>query len=285
MGRLGNQLFQISATIAAAIPAGLKPVFPESHFAKWFDIDTQPEEWFQSGRWTVVAPKSFLYDPSVAPRAAQGGITLEGWFQSDKYFADCEDLIRRTILTQRVLDLRASVARQHAVTQDEITCAVHLRRGDYLKYADRFTQLSIDDYYIPAMAWMKANKAVERFVIVSDDLIWCRKQFRGDQFIFSRNTGTLRDRLIASGRHRTIANKLSPRWSRAVDEHETVGAIRDLLLMSACRHHIIANSSFSWWSSWLSEPSDRTVIAPRVWVEPAMELDTRDIYRDDMLQL
>lgn len=64
-------------------------------------------------------------------------------------------------------------------------------------------------------------------------------------------------------------------------------AAEDLMLMAACRHHIMANSSFSWWGAWLDRSPKKTVIAPRLWFSRAYlrKADTLDLYDPDWITL
>ena len=176
------------------------------------------------------------------------------------------------------------VARRHGIADGNDCCAVHVRRGDYVKFSDLYCQLSPDRYYRPAIDMLRKN-GIRRFIVVSDDPPWCRQVLAEAGIEFSRNTGTQIDRVFNSQRHRDHARRISSRWANALTSYASVRVLRDLLLMARCRHHIIANSSFSWWSSWLS-PDDRgMVIAPRQWFTERHAHDTSDLYRPDMTLL
>jgi len=110
--------------------------------------------------------------------------------------------------------------------------SVHVRRGDYTGLSDFHPLLGIE-YYEQAMAQFKGDK----FVFVSDDIEWCKETF-------------------------------GPSHSYA----ETNSMFVDFCLMSRCKGHIIANSSFSWWGAWLG--GGKTVV-PRKWFGPKLE------YRND----
>lgn len=111
-------------------------------------------------------------------------------------------------------------------------CSIHVRRGDYLKYPLIHTNLEIG-YYRKAIEIMK-SKGYEKFIVFSDDIDWCKQNFIGDEYSFSEGRKNY----------------------------------EDLIRMSACRSHIIANSSFSWWGARLGGNPDRTVIAPKQWFGP-----------------
>lgn len=117
---------------------------------------------------------------------------------------------------------------------DENAVSVHVRRGDYL---DDPLLGGICDagYYHRAADYMKQNIDQPRFVFFSDDIPWCRKTF-------------------------PIADAVFVDWNMGME------SFRDMQLMSLCKHHIIANSSFSWWGAWLNTQSDKIVISPSRWI-------------------
>ncbi len=150
---------------------------------------------------------------------------LFGYFQSEKYFAHCADEVRHYFTPHHAISELLEKGFGDLLAGK--TCSVHVRRTDYVDNP-MWTDLSADDYYERAMAQFDSDSA---FVIFSDDIEWCRTRFRG----------------------------------RATYFVEALSAVEDLYLMSRCRGHIIANSSFSWWGAWLDPNPDKKVIAPSRW--------------------
>ncbi|MBI3482318.1 MAG: alpha-1,2-fucosyltransferase, partial [Bacteroidetes bacterium] len=115
--------------------------------------------------------------------------------------------------------------------------AIHVRRGDYVAnpvYQSFFGALPLT-YYQVAVSEMKSKVANPKFFIFSDDVSWCQQNFA----------------FIPDAKF--IAHKAS------------VKASEDLVLMSTCRHQIIANSTYSWWGAWLNTNVGKVVIAPKQW--------------------
>jgi hypothetical protein len=113
--------------------------------------------------------------------------------------------------------------------------SIHVRRGDYLSFPEHHPPLTMD-YYREAMSRFPGA----RFLVFSDDPGWCLLNFRDAGYQVEISTG------------RTAAE--------------------DMALMASCDHHIIANSSFSWWSAWLNRNPSKRVIAPDPktrWFGPA----------------
>lgn len=157
---------------------------------------------------------------------------LFGYFQSPCYFQEMEDPLRaelNALIGGSVAveeDLRQSLMAPEAV-------AVHVRRTDFLKLPA--FQVCDTRYYHEAMCQMRNLVPGARFFIFSDDMEWCRAEFRdADQQVISSGAGT--------------SNPLG-----------------DLHLMSLASHHIIANSSFSWWAAWLGDKLGQQVIMPDRW--------------------
>jgi len=115
-----------------------------------------------------------------------------------------------------------------------------VRRGDYLNNKDHHPVLPISYYQKAIGAFSDAQ-----FVVFSDDISWCKSHFDfSDTLLF-------------------------------IEDNDEV---TDLYLMSLMKHHIIANSSFSWWGAWLCQNPDKVVIAPQLWFGPAaVDHDTKDL--------
>lgn len=110
--------------------------------------------------------------------------------------------------------------------------SLHIRRGDYLTI-NGAPVLPLS-YYQEAI--QKIRERIDRPVFFSDDIRWAESTFRdGGNFVF-------------------------------VDINGADAGQEDLRLMAACKHHIIANSSFSWWGAWLDPSEEKTVIAPKYWM-------------------
>jgi len=162
-------------------------------------------------------------------------VCLEGFWQSEKYFLDIKDLLKndftlRNSLHGKDLQLAEKIRASNAVS-------LHVRRGDYLTnpHAARHHGTCDMDYYARAVQFIREKIPTAQLFIFSDDPKWTETNLRFD--------------LPAT----------------FVSDSDLVGDGRDLTLMSMCRHHIIANSSFSWWGAWLCDNQEKTVIAPARW--------------------
>lgn len=123
------------------------------------------------------------------------------------------------------------------VISNRCTVSIHIRRGDYLKGNNEWLYGGICTiaYYQAAMLQLE-EKLREKpyYFFFSDEPDWVKKYFN-------------------------LPN------SRIIDWNQKEESWQDLCLMAACRHHIIANSSFSWWGAWLGQHEGTLTIAPDVW--------------------
>ena len=154
----------------------------------------------------------------------------EGYWQSERYFEGVAAELRRDLvfpaLSPRNEDFLAGLPRP--------ACAVHVRRGDYLRPENTHLAVCGLDYYRRAIAELAPSSA--SLVVFSDDPAWCREW------------------LVFEGSSLRIVD-----WNRGAESWQ------DLALMAACEHHVIANSSFSWWGAWLGEAAGGRVLAPALW--------------------
>lgn len=220
--------------------------------------------------------QDFHFDPEFL-RVEDG--YFAGCFQSPLYFAGVEEKVRRAFtFPENILDgqERAQAVRQQILEPSgEGTCrapyaacdsaSIHLRFGDYLDNQKLYGGICTDAYYDAAVRYLTERCRGIRFFVFSND------ETRAREWISRRE------------------NPDAFRYASVADEDH--GYI-DLYLMSLCRHHIIANSSFSWWGAYVarqaSAPDDSAItIAPALWVntEDGTGLYKADIYTDDMVRI
>jgi hypothetical protein len=162
-------------------------------------------------------------------------VYIEGYWQTEKYFRDIADEIRREFRPRNPisgLDLRMS-----AEVERSESVSVHVRRGDYVSNARarRTHGTCTEEYYGGAMQEIARATEDPKFFVFSDDISWCRAHLKvGFSLTFVSHNG-----------------------GEAVH--------RDLHLMSRCKHNIIANSSLGWWGAWLNSHSNKMVVAPKRW--------------------
>ncbi len=161
---------------------------------------------------------------------------LSGYWQCEKYFSSAAEVIRQEFSFKDEPDaMNADMLTQ---IRNSKSISVHIRRGDYISNpsANAVHGICELDYYQQAATYL-ANKLNTElsFYVFSDDPEWVKQH------------------LHLSGNTIYVAH------NNAVQNHE------DLRLMSACEHHIIANSTFSWWGAWLNPSSQKIVIAPKQW--------------------
>ena len=199
------------------------------------------------------------FDPGVL---TQQSAYLTGYFQSELYFKDIEDQVRSVFTFQPVIFEKLTAGKKERIFsyRDRIdnSCAVsmHIRRGDYLTTSEVYGGNCTDEYYKRAITLMRGKYQDATFFVFSNDDEWTRawiaENFPGDENF-----------VIVEG----------------VPEEE---GYLDLYLMSRCKHHILANSSFSWWGAYLNPSKDKTVTAPARWFN---NQECRDIYTSEMIRI
>ena len=132
--------------------------------------------------------------------------------------------------------------------------SIHVRRGDYLTNIAAFNVHGVcsSSYYIHAISHLKSLMKNLEFFVFSDDVVYSKLIFKGLRNITY------------------IENNIA--------EHSYL----DMALMSACKHNVIANSTFSWWAAWLNKNQNKVVIAPSKWFKTS-KYSTTDLFPSDWI--
>src|SRR3989344_1821855 len=195
---------------------------------------------------SYLAEKKFSFDPSIL--SCGDNVYFNGYWQSEKYFTNVQDIIKEEfkIKTSPDQDNDAMIKRIESTE----AVAVHIARGDYISNSKTNSvhgSASLEYYTKAAKIIMDAINT-PTFFVFSDDLQWVKK------------------------------NLNLPSSMIFVDYNGPEKNYEDLRLMSLCKHHIIANSTLSWWGAWLAEHKDQKVIAPLRWFNN--DVNTKDLIPD-----
>jgi hypothetical protein len=265
MGGLGNQIFQIFATISYAIKsrnqfkflnvltlgggsATVRNTFWNSFFHKLkpFLIDNIPQPIH------VIREKNFTFNELPVNEMLNHDTLIFGYFQSYKYFHDNYEIICR------IIDLnnsKTNLLNKLNLSNDYLKNCVsmHFRLGDYKKI-QHLHPLATYEYYVNSLNFIK-NKSGDSYNI----LYFCEDVDIDDVM----NTIYTLEKIFPDYKFIRGDNKLED-WEQ-------------MLLMSLCHHNIIANSSFSWWGAYFNNWSDKIVCYPSVWFGPSANNDTKDL--------
>ena len=191
------------------------------------------------------------YDPNILNTPFD--VYLDGYWQSEKYFSDVESIIRREFTFRNKPDDRnRNLAEEISKTE---SVSVHVRRGDLVSDPkNRIFATCSQNYYYRCAAMIAEKVANPHFYIFSDDSNWVKANLHLDGA------------------------------TTFVTHNDAAKAHEDLRLMSLCKHHIIANSSFSWWGAWLGTNSNKIIFAPVRWFNDP-SFDTRDLIPSTWIKL
>jgi len=245
-GQLGNQMFQYAVLQGISAKNNAEVVFSNETKSKSYLFDI-----FNLSNYSIRETDLLIEyrEPKFSFNQevfSLDNVSLFGYFQSEKYFKHCSGTIKKEFTFKG----KTLDLAENILTpyRDKELISVHIRRGDYLANPD-FHPIPSVDYYNNAMDYLDSPDSL--FVCVSNDIDWCKEYIKRDNLIYQFNALEV-----------------------------------DMCLISKCHHHILANSSFSWWGSWLGDYKGKKCIAPTPWFGPrASEYDTRDLYRKDFIVL
>ena len=162
-------------------------------------------------------------------------VYLDGYWQSYKYFESYAAQIREELtFVKPIVGRNAELAKQISQVN---AISIHVRRGDYVSHqaTNKVHGFLGIEYYKEAIRRILNEVSAPYFFIFSDDLAWAKD-----------NLGLVDNVTFVA--HNTGLN-----------------SYEDLRLMSLCQHHVIANSSFSWWAAWLGCHPGKKVLYPGKW--------------------
>lgn len=258
-GGLGNQLFQMSFGLEASQKNNTNLILDTSWFKSIPEQSTKRVEYF-----STLFPELLLFDDlnqtmldlkSKSSFLQKFGIKkihikekygnyyskyfnhkhayFDGYWHSYKYLSN--NLLSKTL---RLNTIKGSLIEKYQRKIKEVNSVMlHVRRGDYLQNTNQNIVLNKSYYDEGIQHILKQERSIELYIF-SDDMEWVKNNWKFDvptNYVSSNST------------------------------EDT--SIEELCLMANCKHHIIANSTFSWWGAWLGHKSEQIVITPKYWLE------------------
>lgn len=263
-GGLGNQLFQyalgkrmalfhktdlkIDATIFENYPHhaySISPFNVEESFATKEEVAPYQRFKTKDGRrWMIynkliadgrlyVRETQFNFDPRVFK--SKKNAYFDGYWQTEKYFKDIEDIIRKEFTLKKPLSAKSQEVEKEILKTNAV--ALHVRRGLFASHPTFSAHhgTSSMDYYGNAVAHIASKVKNPHFFVFSDDQPWCKEHLK------------------------------LPYPVTYVDHSTPATDFEDIILMSRCKHNILANSTFSWWGAWLNTNPNKIVTSPTHW--------------------
>jgi len=246
---LGNQMFQYAFLLGLHSKYGYDIAIPSSDFKNaWrqhqlfqaFKLKSlKKENIIRIDRDNFIREKQFHFDEDIFNNAPDNADYL-GYFQSEKYFKNCKDLVKENFeFLDHIQDKCSKFMQQF---KGKTVLSIQVRRGDNIGRSHQFP-IPNEEYF------NKCFEIVGNYdyaIVFSDDYEWCKEQkiFEADNILISKSYDPV---------------------NYCKDEHlvSNNSNLYDLCLMTMCDKHIISNSSFGWWGAWLAD--SRMVCYPNPW--------------------
>ena len=265
MGGLGNQIFQIFATISYAIKTrnnfkflaleklGEGSTTVRYTFWEKFFSNLKPFLIYNLPNVQCIKENGFPYNELPVEKMINKDIIISGYFQSYKYFEPNYPIICRLIGLEKMKETLLNKLNLQ-VKDLENYVSLHFRLGDYKKLQD-FHPLATYEYYERSLNYIKKCKPN----IDLNIMYFCEEE-------------DIEDVLIKINKLKEVfPNYNFNRGDKTLEDWE------QMILMSCLHDNIIANSSFSWWAAYFNSWNDKIICYPSVWFGESSNIDTKDL--------
>ena len=267
MGGLGNQLFQIFALINLSfelkIPFKL-PVNKNDIVSPLDKESKRPTYWNNIfkilQRFVIQFEEPYIlikenhdstfYNLADLPLQNNKNYKLNGYFQSEKYFIKNYTDIKRLIGIDK---FRETIKEKNKDLLEDEPTSLHFRIGDYIKNPECHPILPLE-YYIKAINKIQEIDKIKKII-----------------FFFEQKNIEIINKNINNIKNIFTNIEFIPCPDNLQDWQE-------LLLMSCCKNHIIANSTFSWWGAYFNDNNNKIICYPSLWFGHAIKKKTNDLF-------
>ena len=269
MGGLGNQLFQIFATVSYGLEYTCNIIFPyteqlhsgtvrntywNSFLIGYRDMTTHNEICKETNESLLSMPvyneKSFEYNKIPRPKGPK--MLLHGYYQSYKYFDKHWDSIKQMI---QLDDQQQAIKNEYIdLFSNKETISLHFRIGDDINIQNCHPIMPYQYYYNAICNLTMIKNRKYRILYFCQDI----------------------DNTKVSG----VIRRLSRMFTdiEFVKVNDDIDDWKQMLIMSVCSHNIIANSTYSWWGAYLNQNEDKMVYYPNKWFGKSLQHNTRDLF-------
>ena len=266
MGGLGNQLFQIFATISYAMKH-IKPFrflykdFLGSRNTYWntFLFSLKAFTSLNMPKTILIKEPAFNYNEIIDPPDGEN-VKLYGYFQSYKYFEKTYKTICKLIKLEQQKEF---VRKKYSHNYDNLV-SMHFRLGDYKKLQDFHPVMTVE-YYKQSIKYI-LNESEKTLLKI---LYFCEKE----------------DNEIVQNTIQQLQNVYPD--CKFVKADESATDYEQILMMSLCKNNIIANSTFSWWAAYFNSREDKIVCYPEIWFGPRLKdiNNTHDLFPETWIKI
>ena len=243
MGGLGNQTFQIAHALSQGWKHNREVIFPSNSYPlQEKNVQYYINNFFKKLKFVDnIEGFTRIHEGSWAYsdiNPLEENTVFEGYFQSSKNFFGFHDRLRNIFSPPD--NFIIDIFNKYPTLKENNTLSIHIRRGDYVSLSNIHPTVS-KNYIYKALETIRDYSYV---FIFTDDKEWVKENIK------------IKNSIIIE------------------DEKD----YEQIWIMSLCNNHIISNSTFSWWGSFLNPNLEKIVIAPSVWFGISGPSMYRDIY-------